>query len=128
MKQRLSRDPVTPTRAIATSLVILSDDQNNIGLSGYRVLDSMKRAVGGLRKAPSPERRERYSCADTWVMLSYLQPATLTDKVQHFSFLYLHVKEPVCERQHQTAAQNISGGTAGSDRENPGDVGVLHLV
>lgn len=50
------------------------------------------------------------------------------DKVQHFSFLYLHAKEPVCDRQHQTAAQSFSGGTVGNDRENPGGVRVLHLL
>jgi len=34
----------------------------------------------------------------------------------------------VCDRQCQTAAQNISGGAAGNDRDHPGGVRVLHSV
>lgn len=50
-------------------------------------------------------------------MLSYLQPAAITDKVQHSQFLSLHEKEPVCDRQLQAAAQNISGRATGNDRD-----------
>lgn len=34
----------------------------------------------------------------------------------------------MCDRQHQAAVQNISGGTAGNDRDNPGGVRILHSV
>lgn len=61
-------------------------------------------------------------------MLSYLQLSSIMDKVQHVQFLYLHVKEPVSDRQHKAAAQNISGAAAGNDGDDLKGMRVLYSI
>lgn len=76
-----------PLHAIAASPVIFGVDQNNVRLSGYPCIGFCRDLQVGYGK---PHLRREWSgtaemcCAGTWVILSYLQPATIMDKVQHF--------------------------------------------